>query len=227
MLYFDNTRLTSDRLHELIKFCEHKRLPETIILCEGSTVFAHIQGYHVKVVSRSTGIRTISASDFNDIVLKMGKTEFKHGLQAYHDTKQEKLISYAKSGVEPVIRSKNGRKYQQVKWKPKEATGERELLRKLLIERGARSEISGEPLITDENHPNWTWQLLHCVPKSLAEQFRLREDNVFLGTTSEHQLQTNRESECRKDPKWRVFFETQYRLRQEYERRFAKTKQND
>lgn len=173
MLYFDNTRLTSDRLHELIKFCEHKRLPETIILCEGSTVFAHIQGYHVKVVSRSTGIRTISASDFNDIVLKMGKTEFKHGLQAYHDTKQEKLISYAKSGVEPVIRAKNGRKYQQVKWKPKEATGERELMKEVYNERPNKCEWCSKP-IYGFNVGN----MHHVKPKSTHPELRLDKNNL-------------------------------------------------
>lgn len=50
------------------------------------------------------------------------------------------------------------------------------------------SELSGEQLL-HKGHPQWHWQFLHILPKGSYPAFKLREDNIILGTIKEHENQ--------------------------------------
>ncbi|HRG29357.1 MAG TPA: hypothetical protein PLJ00_15775 [Chitinophagales bacterium] len=101
--------------------------------------------------------------------------------------------------------------------KPKrKITGERALFREIIAERGARSEISGEPLITDENNKFWVNQFLHILPKSNYPECRLLKENIMLGTKEEHDVQTKRPDKIKNSPKWAVFFAKYEELRMRF-----------
>jgi restriction endonuclease S subunit len=97
--------------------------------------------------------------------------------------------------------------------KKRRVTGERALFREIIAERGARSEISGDPLITDENNKFWVNQFMHVLPKSNYPEFRLMKENIFLGTKDEHDVQTRRPDKIKNSPKWAAFFKRYDELR--------------
>jgi len=222
VIYSDSTRITATTFNELYRFCERKELALNRIESVDGLVFLHLQAYDKMKVKKSTGVKTVDADEFNSLALRMSKHSLKESVKAYHDIQEEKKGKYLVQENNAPERLKNGKKYKLAgKFK---ATGERELLRRLIRERGARSEISGEPLIIDEKHPFWHWQLIHIVPKSIAEEFRLREDNVLLGSCSEHDTQTRNPSKTKLDPRWNKFWERYDKLRIEYEQSFRKFK---
>ncbi len=82
-------------------------------------------------------------------------------------------------------------------------------------ERVHRSEVSGEPLLP-KGHPMWHWQFMHCAPKSIYNKFRLRKDNIVLGTPDEHILQTRTPWKTKKDTRWDFFWEKYDKMKSEY-----------
>jgi|JI10StandDraft_1071094.scaffolds.fasta_scaffold319375_5 hypothetical protein len=226
MIFYDGTRITAGTFRELFRFCEKKRIPEYLVESVSGMVICHLQvAKYKQIVSRSTGVKSVDADEFNDVVLKMSKTDLKNAIQAYRDVQIEKTALHSQIDTSVPKRAVNGKKYVQVKWR--KPTGERELFLSIAEERRGedgilRSEIDGSALIDNPNHHLWVNQFLHCVPKSLCPDFRLRKDNIFLGTVSQHRLQTDFPDKCKQDSRWDAFFKKQSELRQEYELKFKK-----
>lgn len=224
MIYFDGTRITADTFRELFRFCEKKRIPEYLIESVGGMVICHLQVVRYKqIVSRSTGVKSVDADEFNSVALQMSKTDLKNAIKAYRDVQTEKTALHSQIDEDVPKRAVNGKKYVKVNWR--KPTGERDLFLSIADERRGsdgilRSEIDGSVLIDNPNHPLWVSQFMHCVPKSLCPDFRLRKDNIFLGTVSQHKLQTDFPDKCKQDIKWAKFFQKQAELREEYELKF-------
>lgn len=97
-------------------------------------------------------------------------------------------------------------------------TGRMALYREIWRERPHKSEISGEPLIENMQHPLWRNQFLHILPHGKFKNFEFRKDNVILGTHQEHTRQTTDPGSCKADPKWDGFWARYAALFDEYER---------
>lgn len=223
MLYYDHSRLTGDSFYELISFCEKKFIPATLLQVESGICYAYVAQFK-KVIERSSGVKIVDADEFMRLGLEM---ESEYALQesnkAYHEAKLKKMIKDTSLEKESLKTSKNGTKWVKIGSYKKEATGERALFLEIFEERRGkdglvRSEISGTVLIQNSYHPMWVSQFLHCVPKSIAEGYRLRKDNIFLASILEHRLQTEYPSKCKQDSKWNEFYERYDKLKSEYEK---------
>lgn len=56
-----------------------------------------------------------------------------------------------------------------------------------------KSELSGEPLLP-KGHFQWHWQFLHVLPKGAYPYYKLRPENIILGTIKEHEHQESIQS---------------------------------
>ncbi len=70
----------------------------------------------------------------------------------------------------------------------KKSTGELKLFKEIWEEREHKSELSGDPLLPF-GHYLWICQFLHICPKSTYPHYRLRKENIILGTVDEHKNQ--------------------------------------
>jgi len=91
-----------------------------------------------------------------------------------------------------------------------------DVFKEIWNERPHVSEISGEPLIENVNHPKWIWAFFHILPKSVYRKAMLSKENIILTTWQEHDLWTRRPDRCRKEEKWQWVFEKYEKLKQEY-----------
>lgn len=223
MLYYDYSRLTANNFYELISFCEKKAIPSTLFQVESGICYAYVAQFK-RIIEKSSGVKIVDADEFMRFGLEM---ESEYALQeankAYHESKQRKMIQDSTLVKEGLKTSKKGKKWVKVGSYKKEATGEHALFLEIFEERRGkdglvRSEISGTVLIQNSSHPMWVSQFLHCVPKSVAEGYRLRKDNIFLGTISEHRLQTEFPSKCKQDSRWNEFYERYEKLKKDYEK---------
>ncbi len=70
----------------------------------------------------------------------------------------------------------------------KKSTGELKLFKEIWEEREHKSELSGDPLF-EMNNPQWICQFLHILPKGTYPHYRLKKENIILGTVDEHKNQ--------------------------------------
>ncbi len=93
-------------------------------------------------------------------------------------------------------------------------TGELDLFRRLVIKRGSKSEISGEPI-----HDITVSAMSHILSKKMYPAFRLREDNIVIMTPEEHrEYDQGSESYLRTLPEWGWFFIKKEQLLEEYKK---------
>lgn len=64
---------------------------------------------------------------------------------------------------------------------------ELELFKKIIQDRGYKSEISDKPLFR-EGHPQFHWQFAHVLAKGTFKKFKFYEKNIVLMTPEEHYL---------------------------------------
>lgn len=213
MIYYDKFRVTAKSYYELRNFCDRNNINPSGIVSEGGIVFVHLNTYGQKIADRSSGVKHVTASEFNTFGLKLGTLDLKDAGIAYEEHKS------SKKGLEHEIHIKNGKKFEKV-WSGT-ATGELDLFKQIANERCSadgilRSEISGAPLIQDPNHYLYVNQFMHILPKSLYGKFRLRKDNIVLGTYEEHNQQTRNPGKCKLDKNWAAFYKKEAELKQEY-----------
>jgi hypothetical protein len=84
-------------------------------------------------------------------------------------------------------------------------TGEVNTLDRLIRERGAVSEISGEPLV-EKGHERYHWQLFHVLGKGEYPELRLFDGNLLLSTWQEQDQWTRRKWELKDKPTWAHVF---------------------
>jgi hypothetical protein len=105
--------------------------------------------------------------------------------------------------------------------KYREPTGEAEIFEEIWNERPHKSEISGRDVgcFEDFMFPNL---FAHVLPKGKYPKFRLRKDNIMILNPREHLLidmgtQAQRDAyEKENNCSFRVFYERQEQLKQEY-----------
>ena len=90
--------------------------------------------------------------------------------------------------------------------KVRKATGEINTLDRLIRERGAFSEISGEPLVP-KGHPRYHYQIFHLACKNEFPDLRLYDDNLLLSTPDEQVAWTERKWTLRDKSQWKHVFE--------------------
>lgn len=98
------------------------------------------------------------------------------------------------------------------KFKP---TGEKKIFLEIWAQREHVSEISGKTLLPPE-HPQFHWQFLHILSKGTYPSYRLRKENIVMGTVDEHRLQTIKPNYTKSLPEWKSFWEKYEQLKQEY-----------
>lgn len=96
----------------------------------------------------------------------------------------------------------------------KEPTGELALFKTLLEVRGAKSQISGEPLIGFDIR----W-FSHVLSKGAYPAFRLFDRNIILKTPREHELWGTQKHKLRDNPKWKWVFDLEQELKELYYRK--------
>lgn len=219
MIYCDGSRLGSDTLHDLFRYCDKKGINVRDIQAD-VIVFVRITKSQIRLIGTSKSVKWVDADTFNKSCLRASNAEIKAYLKAWDEISEAKKVPL--QDMQPVdITRKFGKTYRKVgSYTP---TGEFDLFLEIAQERrGAdgvlRSEISGTPLIDNPKHPFYVNQFMHCVPKGQYERYRLLKENIFLGTVSEHRLQTNDPGATKKDPRWDEFWATFERLRERYHR---------
>ena len=85
--------------------------------------------------------------------------------------------------------------------KVRKATGEINTLDRLIRERGAFSEISGEPLV-GKDHPRYHWQVFHVLGKGEYPELRLTDENLLLTTWQEQDAWTQRKWTLKENKMW-------------------------
>ena len=136
-----------------------------------------------------------------------------------HDDKPEQWLAKNKP---PLCRWHNEKRKAEVKKSKgkspykyiKKATGERELFEEILEDRGARSEISDEPI-----YNIGPINFIHLLAKGQGRYplFKLNKDNIVIGTAEEHhEFDHGSQSKLREDPRWDWVFEKIEKLKREY-----------
>jgi len=95
--------------------------------------------------------------------------------------------------------------YHQQFGKTRKPTGEINTLERLIKERGAFSEISGERLVGKE-HPRYHWQVFHILGKGEYPDYRLDPENILLTTWQEQDAWTQRKWTLKNNPTWAHVF---------------------
>ena len=65
----------------------------------------------------------------------------------------------------------------------KKETGELQMFKEIWEERPHVSELSGKPLLPI-GHFQWHWQFLHVLPKGSYPHYKLKKENIVLGTVN-------------------------------------------
>jgi len=96
--------------------------------------------------------------------------------------------------------------------KPKKATGELELFRKLWQERGNRCQITGKVLEFS------VWNFMHILSKGAYKGYRLNPDNILIVHPKVHDLYDNSSKEklLREYPQAAMIYELKDKLRYRY-----------
>jgi len=95
--------------------------------------------------------------------------------------------------------------YRQQFGKTRKPTGEINTLDRLIKERGAFSEISGERLV-GKDHPRYHWQVFHILGKGEYPDYRLDPENILLTTWQEQEAWTQRKWTLKNNPTWAHVF---------------------
>lgn len=95
--------------------------------------------------------------------------------------------------------------YGQQFGKTRKPTGEINTLDRLIKERGAFSEISGERLV-GKDHPRYHWQVFHILGKGEYPDYRLDPENILLTTWQEQDAWTQRKWTLKNNPMWAHVF---------------------
>lgn len=98
----------------------------------------------------------------------------------------------------------------------RQPTGELDLFREIVNERGSKSEISGDPIysITVSN-------MIHVLAKGQNKypKFKLYKKNIVIGTREEHdEYDYGSHEELRKKAQWQKFFKLREELLEEYKK---------
>ncbi len=104
--------------------------------------------------------------------------------------------------------------------KRRKVTGEVNTLDRLIRERGALSEISGEPLV-EKGHERYHWQLFHILGKGEYPELRLYDANLLLSTWQEQDAWTRRKWELKDKPTWAHVFAMEATLKLEARTRMS------
>jgi hypothetical protein len=99
-------------------------------------------------------------------------------------------------------------------YRPKErkATGEWAVFMEIWKERGGKSEISGDRIYQPR-----PINFMHVLGKGAYPRFRLRKDNIVIGTGDEHySYDFGDVTKLRQDKRWSFVFEKFEKLKQEY-----------
>ena len=218
MIYWDGTRLGADSLHDLARYCQKKGLNPRDMQCDTVT-FVYLPNKGAKrLIESSNSVRMVTADEFNRMSIRASNDEIKAFLIGWESISEARRVPG--EDMNPIeTKSKWGKGYKKVG--SFTATGEFELFKEIAQERRGedgilRSEISGTPLIDNPRHPFYVNQFMHCVPKGQYEHYRLLKENIFLGTVSEHRLQTNDPGATKKDSRWDGFWAKYEELRARY-----------
>lgn len=112
---------------------------------------------------------------------------------------------YKKITVKPLFK-------KPIAKKAKKITGELELFRAIVRQRGSKSEVSGENIedITVSS-------LAHILSKKMFPAYRLNPDNIIILTPDEHQeLDQGSQEYLRTLPEWDFVFEKIEKLKEDY-----------
>lgn len=94
----------------------------------------------------------------------------------------------------------------------RKSTGEAEVYKEIIQERGPFSQISGKELYGDLN----SWWFSHVLSKGAYPAFRLYKKNIILKTPEEHHLWETQKHKLRELPEWKWVFDLEEELKQEY-----------
>ena len=95
--------------------------------------------------------------------------------------------------------------YREQFGKTRKPTGEINTLDRLIKERGAFSEISGERLDT-KGSARYHWQIFHVLGKGEYPELRLDPENILLCTPAEQDAWTCRKWTLKNSPIWAHVF---------------------
>ena len=111
--------------------------------------------------------------------------------------------------------AKEGKKARVENRQVRKEQSELELFEEIYRERGARSEISGKPLLP-KGHPMWHWQFSHTLPDGTYKKMKYDKRNIVLMTWDEHQLWEFNAHKIKDKAEWQWVFMMRDSLKAEY-----------